>query len=155
MEQTSKSKSKKDSSIARSIVGGMIAGNTGAVVGAVSSPTTIVTDGIIKKIVDKMQIKLIIDPNSTIYNLNIISNSIDKSSFEYNQALDRAKKVMSYFCKIEEVNKLQNQTESSAPQQKTIDVSAFEQIKQYKELLDIGAITPEEFNTKKKQLLGL
>lgn len=102
-----------------------------------------------------MQIKLIIDPNSTIYNLNIISNSIDKSSFEYNQALDRANKVISYFCKIEEVNKLQNQTESSAPRQETIDVSAFEQIKQYKELLDIGAITPEEFNAKKKQLLDL
>lgn len=49
MEQNIKSKSKKDSSIARSIVGGMIAGNTGAVVGAVSSSTTIVTDGIIKK----------------------------------------------------------------------------------------------------------
>lgn len=155
MEQNLKSKSKKGSSITRSIVGGMIAGNTGAVVGAVSSPTTIVTDGIIKKIVDKMQIKLIIDPNSTIYNLNIISNSIAKSSFEYNQALDRAQKIMSYFCKIEEANKLQNQTESSAPQQETIDVSAFEQIKQYKELLDIGAITPEEFNAKKKQLLDL
>lgn len=30
-----------------------------------------------------------------------------------------------------------------------------EQIKQYKDLLDIGAITQEEFNAKKKQLLGL
>ena len=30
-----------------------------------------------------------------------------------------------------------------------------EQIKEYKELLDIGAITQEEFDAKKKQLLGL
>lgn len=30
-----------------------------------------------------------------------------------------------------------------------------EQLKQYKELLDNGIITQEEFDTKKKQLLGL
>ena len=33
--------------------------------------------------------------------------------------------------------------------------SPIEEIKKYKELLDIGIITPEEFDTKKKQLLGL
>ena len=33
--------------------------------------------------------------------------------------------------------------------------SAIEQIKGLKELLDIGAITQEEFDAKKKQLLGL
>ena len=30
-----------------------------------------------------------------------------------------------------------------------------EQIKKFKELLDIGAITQEEFDAKKKELLGL
>lgn len=34
-------------------------------------------------------------------------------------------------------------------------VSPIEEIKQYKELLDLGIITQEEFNAKKKQLLGL
>lgn len=33
--------------------------------------------------------------------------------------------------------------------------SAADEIKKYKELLDIGAITQEEFEQKKKQLLGL
>ena len=33
--------------------------------------------------------------------------------------------------------------------------SAADEIKKYKELLDIGAITQEEYETKKKQLLGL
>jgi hypothetical protein len=34
-------------------------------------------------------------------------------------------------------------------------VSAADEIKKYKELLDMGAITPEEYEMKKKQLLGL
>jgi len=34
-------------------------------------------------------------------------------------------------------------------------VSPAEEIKKFKELLDIGAISQEEFDAKKKQLLGL
>ncbi len=44
-------------------------------------------------------------------------------------------------------------TNSSEPQNNTS--SPAEEIKAYKELLDIGAITQEEFDAKKKQLLGL
>ncbi len=38
---------------------------------------------------------------------------------------------------------------------KNKDVSATDEIKKYKELLDSGAITKEEYDTKKKELLGL
>ena len=34
-------------------------------------------------------------------------------------------------------------------------ISAADELKKFKELLDLGAITQEEYNTKKKQLLGL
>lgn len=37
----------------------------------------------------------------------------------------------------------------------TISFSAADEIKKYKELFESGAITQEEFDTKKKQLLGL
>ena len=40
-------------------------------------------------------------------------------------------------------------------QEVTSIVSPIEEIKQYKELLDMGILTQEEFDTKKKQLLGL
>ena len=33
--------------------------------------------------------------------------------------------------------------------------SAADEIKKYKELMDAGIISPEEFDAKKKQLLGL
>ncbi len=42
---------------------------------------------------------------------------------------------------------------SSAPA--PANISAVEEIKQYKELLDIGAITQEEYEAKKKQILNL
>lgn len=38
---------------------------------------------------------------------------------------------------------------------KTTDASPAEQVKQMKELLDMGIITEEEFEKKKKELLGL
>lgn len=43
--------------------------------------------------------------------------------------------------------------QNNAPQQAT--VSAADELKKFKELLDMGAITQEEFDTKKKELLGL
>lgn len=39
--------------------------------------------------------------------------------------------------------------------QQAIQVSTTDELKKYKELLDMGAITQEEFDAKKKQLLGL
>ena len=40
-------------------------------------------------------------------------------------------------------------------QQASAGVSAAEEIKKFKELLDAGIITEEEFAAKKRQLLGL
>lgn len=51
----------------------------------------------------------------------------------------------------EEFEKMQAQ--KNTPQQTT--VSAADELKKFKELLDMGAITQEEFDVKKKELLGL
>lgn len=51
-----------------------------------------------------------------------------------------------------------NTYENNAPSPqntKQVEKSPVEQIKEYKELLDMGIITQDEFNIKKKQLLGL
>ena len=47
------------------------------------------------------------------------------------------------------------QATRQAPQAATVGGNAIEEIKQYKELLDAGIITEEEFAAKKRQLLGL
>ena len=53
------------------------------------------------------------------------------------------------FNTLEQQQSYKNQPVAAAP------VSAADEIKKFKELLDIGAITQEEFDAKKKQLLGL
>ena len=57
------------------------------------------------------------------------------------------------------INKLliERQSEKSIPVQQVVEVKSDEadQLKKYKSLLDDGIITQEEFDAKKKQLLGL
>lgn len=53
---------------------------------------------------------------------------------------------------ISEIKDAENSQQSSNTQSST---SSVEEIKKFKELLDMGIITQEEFDTKKKQLLGL
>ena len=43
----------------------------------------------------------------------------------------------------------------NTPVIQTAQLSAADELKKFKDLLDIGAITQEEFDAKKKQLLGL
>ncbi len=50
-------------------------------------------------------------------------------------------------------NAITNQT--TAPNSTNTSISTADEIKRFKELLDMGAITQEEFDAKKKQLLGL
>ena len=45
--------------------------------------------------------------------------------------------------------------EQPAAQPGAMNSNAIEQVRQLKELLDMGALTQEEFDTKKKELLGL
>ena len=45
--------------------------------------------------------------------------------------------------------------DKNAPATAPVQVSAADEIKTYKELLDAGALTQEEFDAKKKQLLEL
>jgi len=58
---------------------------------------------------------------------------------------------------VEEAVKSPVATRTPVPQSSPVyqSPSAATELKQYKELLDMGAITPEEFDAKKKQLLGL
>lgn len=87
---------------------------------------------------------------------NINSNFFSENSFTFDLTVttnEQMKEVRDYveaqirMCKNNQ-NQVQNQ--SAAPA-----MSAAEEIKQFKELLDMGIISQEEFEAKKKQLLGL
>ena len=54
-----------------------------------------------------------------------------------------------------EISKLLNNRQSQKQEKVNNNTNTTEELKQYKELLDSGIITQEEFEAKKKQLLGL
>ena len=80
------------------------------------------------------------------------SNFFNENSFTFDtsiQSNDKMNEVADYIrSKIEE-------TKNSTSQTVIHKVSAADEIKQFKELLDMGIISQEEFDAKKKQLLGL
>lgn len=150
------SSTKTNNGITRSVVGGIIAGETGAIVGAETAKTTTTTDGTINKIIDKMQIKLVISPDNWIYTIDLLDVPTEKYSNLYNITYDKAQKILNYLNQIKDENDKRYETQLAInTNQPTVKVSIPEEIKQYKELLDMGAITQEEYDMKKKQLLGL
>ena len=72
-------------------------------------------------------------------------------------------RTISFFCthnqfqkykRLPKVDLIEDENYFSTIQSESVDVSYLEQIKQLKELLDMDAITQEEYDKKKKQLLG-
>lgn len=79
-------------------------------------------------------------------------NFFNENSFTFDDKLnDKMDEVAKYVQqKVEEAKSKKN-----APTVVAAAVSAADELKKFKELLDLGIITQEEFDAKKKQLLGL
>ena len=79
------------------------------------------------------------------------SNFFNENSFTFDTTKvtnEKMREVAEYVKKRVEEYKRQKAAPASPP-------SAADEIKKFKELLDMGVITQEEFDAKKKQLLGL
>ena len=129
----------------KALVGGAVFGLAGAIAGGTSKKT--------KQICTKLEIKITtknID-NPVLY-INLISGEFKKDSFIYKTASRSVQNILSKFQII--INQLESE---KGMQAKNIsnDISVADGIKKFKELLDMGAITQEEFDTKKKELLKL
>ena len=83
----------------------------------------------------------------TMYINLIESLNVKKSGSIYKSASSIAQDIISILEIISHENEVSKNSSSSD--------SIAEEIKKFKELLDIGAITQEEFDAKKKQLLQL
>lgn len=87
---------------------------------------------------------------------NKTSNFFNENSFTYepqNITNEEMEKVVAYIReRVEACKEAKNNPVIAAP---VAAVSVTDEIKKFKELLDMGAITQEEFDAKKKQLLGL
>lgn len=146
----SETKQKGGSGIGRAAVGGMMFGPTGAVVGAVTKKKKAVTKE--KEILSTMSVRLILSnkefPTATIIIAKPPFTEVEKGSGHHENMRRTAEEIIA---------RLSRMKIAACEDQNGIERSGSEadEILKYKQLLDIGAITQEEFEAKKKQLLGL
>lgn len=128
----------------KAIVGGAIFGLAGAIAGGTSKKS--------KQVCTKLEIKITTKntDNPVIY-LNLINTEFKKDGLIYKIASKSVQNILSKFQII--VNQLEEEKGVSIKNNSNISVA--DEIKKFKELLDNGIISQEEFDVKKKQLLGL
>lgn len=128
------------------VVGGLAFGGVGAIVGG----------GLGKKqkdIVTSMSVAITVR-NDFVSRIEIplISSETKKGGLIYNGMKDIGNKIVSL------LNVVSNDAQSDAPQpiiSAPATPSAADELLKFKQLLDVGAITQDEYDAKKKQLLGL
>lgn len=123
------------------VVGGAIFGAAGMITGGILGKKT-------KDIVKSMYITLSLnDPLLSFRKIEIISTDTKKNSMVYNICKKAGENTIAL------LDRICSSVDTCAHTE--INISTADEIKKFKELLDSGIITEEEFNAKKKQLLGL
>ena len=131
--------------VGRAIVGGTLFGGVGAIVGGVTGHKH-------KSTCSRLQIKITLNNfDNPVEYINFIWAETRKDKPVYKNSFNSAQEVMSILQLI--CNNSSNMNESKNSEQSS--TSNFDEIRKYKNLLDIGAITQEEFDLKKKELLNL
>lgn len=131
--------------LGRAAAGGILFGGVGAVVGGVTGGKKS------KAICSSLRLRITVrDMNNPAVFVDFIKVDTKKSSFVYKEMFNQAHQCVATLQLI--CDQLEaEQSVAAAPS----GLSAAEEIKQFKDLLDQGIITQEEFEGKKKQLLGL
>lgn len=133
--------------LGRAVIGGALFGGVGAIVGSVTGGKKQ------KKIVTSMSIKITTKNIDTpaVY-INFITGKTKTNSLTYKAAVNCAQEVMSVLAQIIAQNE---NTQSNPPESHPDKIDPANEIRKYKQLLDDGIITQDEFESKKKQLLNL
>jgi len=127
--------------LGRALVGGALFGGTGAIVGGVTGRKKT------KEFCNSLRLKVTInDISNPVVYINFLETRTKKDSFTYKTLANSAQECLSVFQLIcDKKNNEQSQTSG--------DVT--DEIMKYKKLLDAGAITQEEYDMKKKELLNI
>lgn len=123
----------------RAVAGGLLFGGVGAVAGASTAKRVTVVTALYINVYLK---------DGTLERINFINTATKADSFTYNMMKDCAEKASALFTAMI----ADNESKNAAPAQA---ISAADEIAKYKKLLDDGAITEEEYNAKKKQLMEI
>lgn len=126
------------------VVGGAVFGGVGAIVGSNVGKKQ-------KDMVSKMSV--IVNLRNEFVSkidLPLITVETKKASFGHKAAKELGNQVMALLSVVSDT-----QAAQSAPQAPVAPISDADELLKFKQLLDAGIITQEEFDAKKKQILGL
>lgn len=128
--------------LGRALVGGALFGGTGAIVGSVTGKKKN------KEKISSLRIKLSLkDINSPVDYIDFLEAKTKRGSIIYKDAFNKAQEclsVLQLICDQQEDTNNENPSDSAA-----------DEIMKFKHLLDTGAITQDEYDAKKKDLLGI
>ena len=131
--------------VGRAIIGGTLFGEIGAIVGGKIGHKY-------KQTCTNLKIKITLNSiNNPVEYIIFINTETKKDSILYKNSINIAQEIISILQVICENNKNINMSQ----QLNSPSVSNIDEIKKYKDLLDCGAITEDEFQIKKKELLNL
>ncbi|QUI25839.1 DUF4428 domain-containing protein [Vallitalea pronyensis] len=125
----------------KAVTGGLLLGGVGAIVGGVTGKRKQ------KSVVSNMYIRISLN-HRWVKNIriNLIQTQLKRSGFLYKEVKKSCDNIISV---LETITNKQRGEEVAV----TGTVSVADEILKFKELLDMGAITQDEFDKKKKQLL--
>ena len=128
------------------IVGGALFGGVGAVIGGLTGGKKS------KEVVKSLKVKIVLDNKIVPAEyIELLKTEFKKDGFVYRAAKQEAEYIVAILASISAENE-KNQANTSNMQNTTDSIS---EVKRYKELLDNGIITQDEFDKKKKELLNL
>lgn len=132
--------------IGRAVVGGMLFGGVGAIVGGSTGKKKV------KQTCSNLMVKITVNNmDAPVEYIKLISSTTEKNSMIYRGAYQDAQEIISLLQLI-----CSQQSEIGTDSQNNLSsISAADEIRKFKELMDDGIITEEEFLAKKKELLGL
>ena len=132
--------------IGRAVAGGILLGGVGAIIGGVTGGKKT------KSVCTSMKIRLTLkNAHTTTAYIDIITTKTKTGGFIYNEYQKEAQSLLSELQLIADLNESADTRNVTSAE----SVSAADEILKFKQLLDAGIITQDEFDAKKKQLLGI
>lgn len=134
-------------SLGSAVAGGLLTGGVGAVLGGVIGPKTT------REVCSSLQIKLTLKSmRRPVVYIDFISTSTKKNTPLYKKAVQKVDECMALLTNILETNGASVKPSAGADQASGMSVA--DELMKFKQLLDVGAISQEEYDIKKAQLLG-
>lgn len=132
--------------LGRAVAGGLIFGPVGAIVGGVTGGKK--SKGLCKSM--RIRVTLRNAHTDTLY-IDLITSETKTNSLIYKNAQNTAQSCLSALQIIADINNTNSAPAATAEP----SASAADELLKFKQLLDAGIISQDEFDAKKKQLLGL